>query len=233
MIGKLYNALAVFCIALVMALSGMGAYLLSAGRLSGATLEAVVAALRGGAPTVAASVSAPATSHPATPRDHATPAASGEALRSQRRADRVRSALIERAARDLAARQDLLDQSLQNLVKLQEELESNRKAFEAQRAKQADAGRDEGFARELEYVAKLSPKLAKEHVVRTFQKSKPDAVRLFMALETAQGQRILEQLKTPEEIELMHDLLEQIRVQDVSVTPGSGTTQSEPTEGSP
>ncbi len=233
MMSKLYNALALFCIALVMALSGMGAFLLTAGRLNATTLEAVAAAMRGESPPAAPVVAAPAASQPATPHGHAAPAASGEALRSQRRADRVRSALVERAASDLAARQDLLDQSLQNLVKLQEELDSGRKAFEAQRAKQSDAGRDEGFARELEYVAKLSPKLAKEHVVRTFQKSKPDAVRLFMALETAQGQRILEQLKAPEEIELMHDLLEQIRVQDVTVTPGSGTTESEPVEGSP
>ena len=83
------------------------------------------------------------------------------------------------------------------------------------REKLQEEALDEGFKRELEYVGKLSPKQAKEHITRTWKKHPIDAVRLFMKLNTSKGKAVLEQFRTPEEIEIMHELLEQIRFQDM------------------
>jgi hypothetical protein len=231
-LAKLYHLLAMVSIAALFAGSGMVGYLAYAGRLSGATLEGVADALRGAAPSAALAVEPP-TTQPAGSGgadSGAAPHPSAEALRDGRRAERLQRAVLEQAASDVGARQALLDQSLQNLLKIQEELAHEQKSFDQARSKQSAKGRDDGFAREVEYVAKLSPKLAKEHVLRTWKSTQADAVRLFMALQPAQGQRILEQFKTPEEIDVMHDLLEQIRIQEAPSNPESGTTEGGPEE---
>ena len=68
----------------------------------------------------------------------------------------------------------------------------------------------------------------KEHVVRVWQKHQADAVRLLRAVGVSKGQRILEQFKTPEEIDTMHQLLEQLRLQGTEeLTAGSGTTSGD------
>jgi hypothetical protein len=228
---RLYHLLALLAIPVLLAGSGAVGYLAYAGRLNAATLDAVAGALRGAAPRDARAAGPISTTQPAG-EDYAdgSAGASAEALRVARRTERLGRAVAERAAADLAARQALLDQSLQSLLSLQEDFA--RKQTEAAEAqmRQSGAGHDEGFAREVEYVAKLSPKLAKEHVLRTFQSSQADAVRLLMALQPAQGQRILEQFKTPDEIEVMHNLLEQIRTQEAPSIPASGTSEDGPEE---
>lgn len=228
---KLYHLLAIVSIPLLLAGSGLVAYLAYAGRLSGPTLAAAAEALRGVGPKPAAAAQ-PLAPQPAAADPAVAGAArpSAESLNTARRAERLQRAVLERAASDVAARQALLDQSLQSLLKLQESVSQQQKSLTAARERQSADGRNDGFAREVEYVAKLSPKLAKEHVLRTFRSAKADAVRLFMALQPAQGQRILEQFRTPEEIDVMHDLLEQIRIQEAPSTPASGTTEDGPDE---
>ena len=55
---------------------------------------------------------------------------------------------------------------------------------------------------------------AKEHIVRTWEKNKADVVRLFMAIPSRKGKRIMAELKSPKELELLHELLEQLRFQE-------------------
>jgi hypothetical protein len=77
----------------------------------------------------------------------------------------------------------------------------------------------------VEYVAGLAPAQAKEHVLRLWKKQPADAVRLFMQLDVGRGKRILAQFKTPEELETMSQLLEQLRLQEPpEQAEGSGTT---------
>ncbi|MGE3180877.1 MAG: hypothetical protein AB7N71_04545 [Phycisphaerae bacterium] len=139
-----------------------------------------------------------------------------EQVDQQRMRDHLTGLRLARAKQDVAARQDLLRQAQQALIQQQEEFEANKSRWLTQREKiEADA-RDDGFERELSYVANLSPKLAKEHIVRTWQKQPLDALRLFNALKLAKGKKILEQFKTDEEVNVMHQLLERLRLQGTS-----------------
>ena len=127
----------------------------------------------------------------------------------------MRSATLDRAADDAAARQALLDQALAHLVGLQERFQTEKAEWVRQKETLAADARDRGFQKELDYVKSLTSKQAKEHVVRTWRKNKADVVRLFMAIPTRKGKDIMGQLKTPTEMDLLHELLEQLRLQDV------------------
>jgi hypothetical protein len=223
MIGKLYNALAVVAIATLLSAGGLLGFLCGTGRLSAGRLERIAAVLRGELDAV-------------DPKQPSEPAAASAAIEGGagstgalaqrgRRADYLRGLAIERARRDVQARQQLLDQALHELLSNQETLASEKQVVAEQRKKLASPGPDKGFEQELEYVSGLAPKQAKEHLLRAFKKQPADAIRLLMNMDVGRGKRIFAQFKTPEELEIMSQLLEQLRVQNVDgYASESGTT---------
>ncbi|MFN0137743.1 MAG: hypothetical protein ACKVS9_16685 [Phycisphaerae bacterium] len=226
MFRKLYGALAFVSLAAMLAAGGLGAYLYGTGKLDGGKVEQIAAVLRG-EPT-----SQPVTSQPTSQTASApitlTAAKSADELRAKHREDQLRRALLERANRDLTAQKQLLDQATQELIARTENFETQKKSWTEEQQKLRDQVRDAGFEAELKYVAKLPARQAKDHLIKTWQKSKPDAVRMLAALNPSAGQRILEQLKTPEEQQILHELLEQLRNQDVEPrTAGTGKAQPE------
>lgn len=227
MIGKLYSVLAFCCIAAVLAGGGLAAYLYFTGKLDAQRIEAIAGVLRGEAAAVDATAAA-ATQPAARPGEGRSTA---EEIREQRRRDEVTRALAERAVRDVAARQDLLDQAARQVLAESEQLKRDRADWKAQQdvalaaaeRKKKSGEKDDGFDKELKLVAGLPPAAAKEHLIRTWKKRPPDAVRLINGLSTARVTKILEQFKTPEEQQIMHELLEQLRHQDSTSTPAPGT----------
>ena len=110
---------------------------------------------------------------------------SADELRQQRRDEQIRRAVLERTNRDLAAQKDLLSQAMQELLTREETFESQRKTWKEEQLRLRDSARDEGFEQELKFVAKLSPKQGKDHLVKTWKKQRADAVRLVSALPTS------------------------------------------------
>jgi hypothetical protein len=214
-LGKLYNLLAIVAIASMLAVGGFAAFLFGSGRLNADRAETIAAVLRGELDERAAEVSStqPAQDDEAEASEAAP---SAEEVHKALVGNKLRRAALERAARDVAARQELLDHALQDLLTRQENLEQERVALNERRQKELEALRDQGFQDELRVVGKLSPRQAKEHLVRAWKKHPADAVRLLRALDVSKSQRILEQLKTPEETEIMHELLEQLRLQEAN-----------------
>lgn len=220
---KIYNMLAMFAIATLLAGGGFAGYLAATGRITAQRWAQVAAVLRGelDQPVSQPTTQAVTSSAP----EELPPPASAEQIRRQQVHEQIQRASLERAASDISARNALLNQALQDLIKTQEDFDKAKAAWVAQQKKISDAARDDGFKRELQYVEKLSPKMAKEHVLRTWKKQKADAVRLFAALAPAKGQRILEQFTAPDEIGIMHELLEQLRLAGANTfTDASGTT---------
>ena len=131
----------------------------------------------------------------------------------------------ERAARDLDAQRQLLDQVLQHVMQEQERLASEKAEFAKQREKFKQVARDEGFLKELELVSGLQPRPAKEYLLRLWQKQPADAVRLLTAMDEGRARKVLEQFKTEDELQIQSDLLEQIRLQGIeSHANASGTS---------
>jgi hypothetical protein len=221
-VARIYDALAIIALSTLLSTSGLAAYLFSVGRLNVERLETIAAVLRGEslvAPGAAEAAAAPPppSSQPALAQAEGAPTA--EELREARRRGHIESLRLERARRDLEAQQRLLQLAMQQLIAEQESFTLQKSDFEQQRERLLKAELDEGFAKELEYVSGLPPKLAKEHILRSWEKHPVDAVRLFMRIDAGRGKRILEQFKSPAELRIMHELLERVRLSGATQAP--------------
>ncbi len=223
MLTRLFNLCGAISLATLLAAGGFVGYLFGTGRLNGARTELIAAVVRGEldnpAPTTA----------PASQPAEAVVETGGAPTREELKATRERRHLelleTERAARDLEAQRRLLDQVLQQTVQEQEKLATDRQALAQEKKKSAEPQRDEGFAKEVELVSGLAAKQAKEHLLRVWQKQPADAVRLLDALSPSTAKKILEQFKTPEELQTRTDLLEQVRLHGKELSARvSGTT---------
>jgi hypothetical protein len=224
----LYNAAAVVAISTVLAVGAFLGFLAGSGRLDAQRIDLIAKVLRGeltGDPNEHAqdahSASQPAASQPSEAAGHGHDSA--HELQAKRERDQLHRTMAERSMRDLIAQRELLEQALGHLVREEEQFESQKKQWELTRQKLQQQDRDAGFEEELKLVSKLSPQQSKEHLVLTWKKSPADAVRLIKALNPSRSQRILEQLKSAEELQILHELLEQLRKMDVdTLVPESG-----------
>lgn len=209
MIGKFANAVGILATATLLASGGFVGFLFGTGRLNHARLETVVAVLRGELDDRRSTVKGdkePVATQPAADR-------TADDVQALRQRERLESLRIERGLADLEAQRRLLDQAMQSVVLEQERLAKEKATVTAQKKDKTDTALDEGFKKELEYVSGLSPRQAKEHIIRVWRKQQADAVRLFMELDVGRGKRIFDQFKTPEELEILTELLEQMRSQ--------------------
>ncbi|RMF71181.1 MAG: hypothetical protein D6744_18360 [Planctomycetota bacterium] len=226
MIRRLYHTLAVLAIAHVLAGVAGVAYLFQTGRLTPERAQEIVALLRG---------SAEAGDEQAAPQLDEQPEAepwtnAADAVREQRRQQQTRRAALDASVRALNAQRDLLEQVLADQIRKQEQFDAARKAWVEEKSRQQVEASDAGFQRELEYFSKLSPKQAKEVLIRKWRDSPPDAVRLINAVKTSVGQAVFEQMKTPEEIQVMYELLERLGKQDIDQFVAESGTTADDTE---
>lgn len=214
MFGKLYHTAAVVSIAIVLAGGALLGLMYGTGKLTAEQVEAIAAVLRSD-PNQPADTPEAEAAEEASDVEPTGKATSAEEIRQQRRDAQLRRALDERATRDRIAQRQLLEQAMQHLLTAEERFEQNQKQWEQERKRRRGAARDEGFEKELRIVSKLSPKLAKEHIIRKWKQSPDDAVRMLNALPESTSKRILGQMKTPEEIQITHELLERLSKEDV------------------
>lgn len=214
MFGKLYHTAAVVSIAIVLAGGALLGLMYGTGKLTAEQVEAIAAVLRSD-PNQPAETPEAEAAEEASDVEPTGKATSAEEIRQQRRDAQLRRALDERATRDRIAQRQLLEQAIQHLLTAEERFERNQKQWEQERKRRRGAARDEGFEKELRIVSKLSPKLAKEHIIRKWKQSPDDAVRMLNALPESTSKRILGQMKTPEEIQITHELLERLSKEDV------------------
>jgi hypothetical protein len=220
MMSKIFNLFAVFSIGTVLAIGGFGVFLVLSDQLNASRAKTMAAVLRGeydepldGDPN--ALVYVDDDEDGGTVRPVGARARSADEVRAGRRRDHMRNLMIERTRRDVEARQRLLDQTLQHVINEQENLAQQQNEWAERQREMTEDVQSQGFERELEYVASLPTKQAKEHIILTWNKHKIDAVRLFMQLDVSKGKRILKEFKTPDEMAIMSELLEQLRVQEL------------------
>ena len=222
MIARMYHTLAILAIAHILALGGTLAYLFQSGKLTKQRIDQIVELIRGD--------DANAEDETAPVLDVADAgneewASAADTVRDQRRQQQRRRAALDASVRSLNAQRDLLEQVLADQIQKQEDFDASRRAWVEEKSRQQVEASDAGFQRELEYFSKISPKQAKEVLMRKWRDSPADAVRLINAAKTGVGQAIFEQMKAPDEIQVMYELLEQLGKQDIDqFVAGSGTT---------
>ena len=226
MFAKILSLTGLLALATVLSTGGFCAYLVGTGKVNASRLETIAAVLRG-------ELDEP----PDEPEVEPTVVAeeletegvrSAEEAQAQRRREHLQKLAVERALADLEAQRRLLDHALHRVIQEQEQLADTQQEFESQRQAAAGESLDEGFQRELEIVSTLKPAQAKEHVLRVWRQQPADAVRLLIGMDDRQVRRILEQLKTAEELDIQTELLEQIRTNQIQGrAPESGTTDGD------
>lgn len=226
--GRLYQLFAIVCIACTIGGGGLFGYLYATGKLSADKIDQIAAVFRGTLPAASQPTSQPASAPSEAAAVPLGRGAATEELQRQRRDAQLRRLTLERATRDMQAQQELLSQALQDLTMRGEKFESEKTAWADQQKKLREESHDAGFAKELELVASLTPKQGKEHLVYLWGKSKIDAVRLINALPTSKAKVILSQLKSPEETQILSELMEQLRNQDADSagSPRTGAAES-------
>lgn len=233
MLGKVYHILSIVGIATMLAWMAFFGYLVLFEGLDAERSKTIGAVLRGelddyweqqAAAQQADSETAMADTEPNPPdapqEDAKTP--SSEEVQAQRQEQSLRGHLLDQQIRVLRSQKELVDQALQELLGREEKFKQDVARFETLRTESIAALREEGFQQELEYLSSLKPDQAKEHLIRTWEKHPQDAVRLFKELDVDRGKRILERMKTPEELEIMSALLEQLRLQEFGSGVASG-----------
>lgn len=209
-------------LAALLAAGSFSGYLFAVGRLNSARMDQFAAVLRGEYDTPTEPPPAPP---PPPPAPEPPRASTVEEVRAMKEQAYLATLATERAARDYGYQRQLLHQALADVVTQQERLDRRQAEFREQMAAEQTAALDTGFQEELEMVLALQPRLAKEHLLRVWQKQPADAVRLLSALDETARKRIFTQFRTPEEVAALTDLLERVRLQG---TPGSanvsGTT---------
>ena len=225
MMAKLYSMLAIFSIATMLATGGLCTFLYGSGKINAGRLDTIAAVLRGEFDESEQETPEEAAVAEENQQEESGRAQSAEEVRAVRHQSHLRMQMLERARQDMTAQRRLLDQSLQYLIEKEEQVTQKHSDFTEQQKQLTEEVQDIGFERELEYVASLPPKQAKDHIIYTWNKRQADAVRLFMQLDVSKGKRILKEFKTPEEARITSQLLEQLRTQKLEDHASeSGTT---------
>jgi hypothetical protein len=224
---KIYGLAAFLSLVGMAALAGLAGYLAANGKLDAQRIDAIAAVLRGDAPAAASQpASQPASAPSSAPILRAE--RSADELKRARREEMFQRAAVEGALRDLAIQKSLLDKAAADLMTREDDFEQKKSSWKKEQEMLANGLRDEGFERELTFVGSLSAKQSKDHLMKTWLKSRADAVRIITALEPSKAKRILEQMKSPEELQIVHELLEQVRESNVDkLTPGPGKALSD------
>ena len=226
-LSKLGWLLAVMCGATLLAGGGLAGFLVQAGHLTWPRYELIVQVLRGERDDLLVEEEETAANEPDPLEEPVPEGSSIEAIRERLSKERLLNAQVEHQVDVMEHQQQLLQAALMELVNSEEQFGAKVDRWQRERAQLDAQDREAGFRQELEYVQNLAPDQAKEHLIRTWEKHRADAVRLMRALPVNKGKRILAELKTEAELEILHELLEQFRLQDYGLdknTPRSGRT---------
>jgi len=211
---KLLSAFGVIATATLLAAAGVLGFAFQTGRLNPDRMNLIVEVMRGEHDDLfAAEETDDGAGDAADPVP--TNKKSADALIEQFNARRLADAQLERAAANVAAMRQLLDAARADLVSAEEGFKQEKERWLAERRKLHEADKEEGFQREVTYMQNLPPMQAKSHLLQTWEKHPADAVRLIRAMPESKGKKVLSELKTEEELKVLHELLEQLRLIDV------------------
>jgi hypothetical protein len=206
MLRRIFMALALASMVNLAALAGLVGYAGSRQWLSRDRLIAAFDALRGESADPAAPTTAPAVAG-------VEPGAPAEGRRRDGDEDEIARVELDRRSREVQDGWKLLESQQLALVREKEAIEADlrrRKQQEQELARRA--GRD-GLQKELDIIAGLKPKQAKE-LLRG--KTDAEVVRLMRAMEERKARKIVGECKNSEERQWIGRILGQLRENDAS-----------------
>jgi len=231
LIGMAGALLAYFCVATVLAAAlGLG-YALASGAIGNKQLEQMLALLHG---------------VDLVPADAARKDAEGVARQEQPSLDAIAEARAIKS-RDLELREKILQDAVSELKKLQLALEAEKDRFEKFRIsfrhqldEEAKSAEQQGLREFQSLVESMKPKQAKEQLLLKHKAGSINlVVEVFRGMEEAKRAKLIAEFKTPEESQVLSEILEKIRlhpklplIEDTrrSIDPGGPPRSDAPTD---
>lgn len=200
---RLYHILSLLAITHLFALAGLLVFLFATGRLDEERLEQIASVLRGEYPDAAPAA-------PSDPAPEAEPIASAEEIARAASEREFYELLSARQATEHRDRLGLHEEIWLRTVRLQEDLERQRRLFEEQKRAFFEETQQQGFETVLEMLASIDPAQAKELLRRSGDFKEADVVRLLMAMDPNRSKRIVNECQTEEELRWIGRILNQI-----------------------
>jgi len=211
----MWTAISIMAVLNLTALAGFTAHAWNQGWLQPDRIHRAVAELKGEKEEVdPAQIEKDEAEKPAAP-------AADRIRQSEEAAEKQRIELARRE-REIKDSWKLLEAQQLALLQKREELESRVKRFQARKEQAAKEKGDSGVQKELDIIAGITPKAAKELL-----KLKPDAevARILLAIDNRKVNKIVKQCKTSEERLWIGRVLEKLHDRDAAraEAPGAGT----------
>ncbi len=204
---RAYDTVALFALLNLLAVGGLGAYLVGSGVVNAEKARRIVSVLRGEdlAQTDTAATQPPAE---AATKAGGPDTGTGTAAVSQmdieilrRESERIEAELDQR----LALNNSILLRVMTERERFQKEQEESAQQQEASRKRRGE----DGFKKQLAILEALSPRVAVQHLLAV---SDPDdAARILLEIDTRKAKKIVEAAKSGDQMETMKLILRRVR----------------------
>jgi len=202
-----YDTAALFALLNVLALGGLGAYLVASGAVDAEKARRIGAVLRGeDSPQVQARVP----EEPVAAETDTTGSESGGDVAAQsqmemeilrREGERIKAELDQRLA--------LNNSILLRVMTERERFQQERDETARQQKAALDIRREEGFKKQIAIYESLAPKVAVQHLLAM---SEPDqAAKVLLEIQTRKAKKIVEAAKRGDQMEKMKAILKRVR----------------------
>ena len=204
---RAYDTVALFALLNVLALGGLGAYLVASGAVDAEKARRIGAVLRGeDSPQAQARVP----EEPVAAETDTTDSESGGDVvaRSQMEMEILRRE-GERIKAELDQRLALNNSILLRVMTERERFQQERDETARQQKAALDIRREEGFKKQIAIYESLAPKVAVQHLLAM---SEPDeAAKVLLEIQTRKAKKIVEAAKRGDQMEKMKAILKRVR----------------------
>lgn len=204
---RAYHTVALFALLNMLALGGLGAYLVATGALDTEKARRIRAVLRGeDLPQAQAQVSEEPV---AVETDTAGSESGGDVVAQSQMEMEILRREGERIKAELDQRLALNNSILLRVMTERERFQQEREEAARQQKTATDVRRKEGFKKQIAIYESLAPKVAVQHLLAM---SEPDdAAKVLLEIQTRKAKKIVEAAKRGDQMEKMKAILRRVR----------------------
>ncbi|UCC28935.1 MAG: hypothetical protein JSU86_12115 [Phycisphaerales bacterium] len=204
---RAYDTVALFALLNMLALGGLGVYLVASGALDTEKARRIGAVLRGeDLPEAQAQISEEPV---AAETDTAGSGSGGDVVAQSQMEMEILRREGERIKAELDQRLALNNSILLRVMTERERFQQERDKVARQQKTALDMRREEGFKKQIAIYESLAPKVAVQHLLAM---SEPDdAAKILLEIQTRKAKKIVEAAKRGDQMEKMKAILKRVR----------------------
>lgn len=206
MLRRIYQGVSLLAIVNMLAMGGLAGFLAATGRLGPEQIQRIATVLRG------ESIETPAPTTQPAGEETPTQVASAQIAFDQE-AHQLEAAAVQRAWREAENHRRLLEVAQLELMQREEAHARRVQQWEEEARRTSELGEARGFQKEIDLLGQISPTKAKGLL---WQMSDAEVLRILDHLDVRIAKRILEEFSSPEELERLKSLMQQMGQQEAA-----------------